>query len=114
VVGWHKGAGPKGLGTRGWAEGAGPKGQGSGEGWRITAELCRGRAGAGGLEPGLARGTIRAQYPGSTPFVPLSRINIISFGDLELGLKLKILVFIWKKISFLFMRQVTMSSPFGF
>jgi hypothetical protein len=46
--------------------------------------------------------------------LPLSKTNIFSFGDLELGLKIKILVFFRGKNFSPFMRQRTMSSPFGF
>jgi hypothetical protein len=39
---------------------------------------------------------------------------MISFENLELALKVKILVFIYEKNSSLFMRQVSMCLPFGF
>jgi hypothetical protein len=46
--------------------------------------------------------------------LPLSKTYIIRFGDLELALKIEILVIIFEKDFSLLMRQVSMFSPFGF
>ena len=46
--------------------------------------------------------------------LPLSKTYIISFGDLELALKIEILIIISEKNFSLLMRQVSMFSPFGF
>jgi hypothetical protein len=45
---------------------------------------------------------------------PLHKISIFRSGDLELGLKIKILEFFCNKNSSLLMRKITMSSPLGF